>query len=67
MSDPRGYLEQQCPPCCLFHLAEEDGLADSSRQKTNLAKVGKGGGYMDLWLSLDVFTFELIESSYEEL
>ena len=22
-----GYLEQQCPHCCLFHL-EEDGLAD---------------------------------------
>ena len=53
LSDPRGYLEQQCPPCCLFHLAE-DGLADSSRQKTNLAKVGKDGGYMDLWLALVV-------------
>ena len=47
-----GYLEQQCPPCCLFHLAE-DGLADSSREKTNLAKVGKDEGYMDLLLALD--------------
>ena len=48
-----GYLEQQCPPCCLFHLAG-DGLADSSRQKTNLAKVGKDGGQTQIYGTFEV-------------
>ena len=42
----------------MFHLAEGGGLADSSLQKTNLFKVGKGEFYIDLdtYIDLDKYT-----------
>ena len=55
-----GYLEQQCPHCCLFHLAE-DGLADFlwHRKQTSPKETALDKRVFDF----PSFTFELIESS----